>query len=94
MTPVAFQLNLRKQIRKLPKCLKFVKVIQFYSIVSLGAAEGDALEPLALLAHRGRAARRRRTLARRRAVRGGATDHSDIFRSLFRVRMYFCVLLT
>ena len=33
MTSVDFQSNLRKQIRKLPKFLKFVKIIQFYSIL-------------------------------------------------------------
>jgi hypothetical protein len=30
-----FQSNLRKQIRKLPKILKSVKIIQYYSLVSL-----------------------------------------------------------
>ena len=30
-----FQSNLRKQIRKLPKILKSVKIIQYYSFVSL-----------------------------------------------------------
>ena len=33
VTSVDFQSNLRKQIRKLPKFLKFVKIIQFYSIL-------------------------------------------------------------
>ena len=33
MTSVAFQSTLRKQIRKLPKFLKFVKIIRFYSIL-------------------------------------------------------------
>ena len=33
MTSVAFQSNLRKQIRKLPKILKLVKIIQYYSIL-------------------------------------------------------------
>ena len=33
VTSVAFQSNLRKQIRKLPKILKFVKIIQYYSIL-------------------------------------------------------------
>ena len=54
MTPVVFQSNLRKQIRKLPKFLKFVISIQYYSIlfnrvlngerkaiVGNGAAAGD-----------------------------------------------------
>ena len=35
VTSVAFQSNLRKQIRKLPKILKSVKSIQYYSFVSL-----------------------------------------------------------
>ena len=30
MTSVAFQSILRKQIRKLPKIVKFVKIIQYY----------------------------------------------------------------
>ena len=33
VTSVAFQSNLRKQIRKLPKILKSVKSIQYYSIL-------------------------------------------------------------
>ena len=33
VTSVDFQSNLRKQIRKLPKFLKFVKIIQFYSML-------------------------------------------------------------
>ena len=33
MTSVAFQSNLRKQIRELPKILKSVKIIQYYSIL-------------------------------------------------------------
>ena len=33
VTSVAFQSILRKQIRKLPKFLKFVKIIQYYSIL-------------------------------------------------------------
>ena len=33
VTSVDFQSNLRKQIRKLPKFLKFVKIIQYYSIL-------------------------------------------------------------
>ena len=33
VTSVVFQSNLRKQIRKLPKILKFVKIIQYYSIL-------------------------------------------------------------
>ena len=33
MTPVAFQQILRKQIRKLPNILKFVKIIQSHSIL-------------------------------------------------------------
>ena len=36
VTSVDFQSNLRKQIRKLPKFLKFVKIIQFYSILFTG----------------------------------------------------------
>ena len=33
MTSVAFQPNLRKQIRKLPKILESVEIIQYYSIL-------------------------------------------------------------
>ena len=46
MTSVAFEPILRKQIRKLPKILKSVKIIQeYYSFVSLGTGRPPAREP-------------------------------------------------
>ena len=56
MTSVAFQSILRKQIRKLPNILKSVKIIQYYSIVSLAtdhvAAVPRPVERLRLQAQR------------------------------------------
>ena len=40
MTSVAFQSILRKQIRKLPKILKSVKIIQYYSILFIRVLRG------------------------------------------------------
>ena len=42
MASVAFQSILRKQIRKLPKILKSVKLIQYYSILSIRVLRPDA----------------------------------------------------
>ena len=57
MTAVDFQSNLRKQIRKLPKFLKFVKIIQFYSIVSLAVTADHPLHEVRLPADGGDPAR-------------------------------------
>ena len=43
MTPVAFQSILQKQIRKLPKILKSVRAIQYYSFVSLVVTRVNAV---------------------------------------------------
>ena len=48
MTSVAFQSNLRKQFRKLPKFLKFVKIIQFYSILFNRVLIRDVVAAVAL----------------------------------------------
>ena len=37
-----FQSNLRKQIRNLPKFVKFVKIIQYYLILFIRVLSGDA----------------------------------------------------
>ena len=41
-----FQSNLRKQLRKLPKILKSVKIIQYYSILFIRVLIRDHLSPL------------------------------------------------
>ena len=57
VTSVAFQSILRKQIRKLPKILKSVKIIQYYSILFIrvlkrdSSQRGRAQEPRELGAH-------------------------------------------
>ena len=43
VTSVAFQSNLRKQIRKLPKILKSVKIIQYYSILFIRVLSQETL---------------------------------------------------
>ena len=47
MTPFAFSINLRKQIRKLPKILKFVRIIiiiHYYSKLFTGVLKVDVAE--------------------------------------------------
>ena len=62
-----FQSNLRKQIRKLPKFLKFVKIIQYYySILFIRVLNGDALPAAAA-----EEALERRARAEREERRGG-----------------------
>ena len=58
VTSVAFQSNLRKQIRKLPKILKSVKFIQYYSILFNRVLRNDGQ----------RAPRRARAAGRRRGL--------------------------
>ena len=45
MTSVAFQSNLRKQIRKLPNILKSVKIIHNYSILFIRVLRHDSEAP-------------------------------------------------
>ena len=49
-----FQSNLRKQIRKLPKIVKFVRIIHYYSKLFTGVLRQRALR---LAGHRGRGGR-------------------------------------
>ena len=45
VTSVAFQSILRKQIRKLPKILKSVKIIQYYSILFIRVLSDQSKDP-------------------------------------------------
>ena len=51
-----FQSNLRKQIRKLPKILKSVKIIQYYSILFIRVLKYDGTRAWELLPSRGTSA--------------------------------------